>query len=112
MDEKTKQQLLVTADLYLAPALYGESFGIVLLEAMASGTAMVGYGNDGYLNVIKGNGRIFPTPCNLTEFTSKIEKLYLNPKIRSEMIAWGLKEAKKYDWADLATKIESLYKSV
>ena len=110
VSEETKTQLLRTADLYVAPALYGESFGIVLLEAMASGTAMVGYGNAGYLNVVNGKWRdYFPEPRDRDTFISKIETLYLHPTIRSEMIAWGLEEVQQYEWSKLVTKIECLY---
>jgi phosphatidylinositol alpha-mannosyltransferase len=46
-DDEEKNNLIARSDLMVAPALYGESFGIVLLEAMALGVKVVGFGNEG-----------------------------------------------------------------
>jgi phosphatidylinositol alpha-mannosyltransferase len=110
VDEMTKYRLLNSADIYLAPALFGESFGIVLLEAMAAGIPMVGFGNEGYNNVVEGEWQeYFPHPRNQLSFTQKIEKLYLDPAIRKKMVKWGKKEVEKYDWNVLCQDILKIY---
>lgn len=110
VDDPTKYNLLKTADLYLAPSLFGESFGIVLLEAMAVGIPMAGFGNEGYLNVIKGDWQeYFPEPRDQSALIEKIEKLYLNPDLRKRMIQWGEKEVRKYDWNVLCQDVLKVY---
>ncbi len=111
VDEATKYSLLQESDIYLAPALYGESFGIVLLEAMSIGTPMAGYANEGYKNVLTRDMlEHFSQPEDLEGLVKNIEGLLLSEK-RQKLSVKGLEEAKKYDWKTLATEIEKLYLS-
>ncbi len=109
VNDKTKYHLLKESDIYLAPALYGESFGIVLLEAMAVGTPIAGYANAGYKNVItKEMEEGFATPGDLDEFIACIENLI--PLSKREILAkHGIEEVKKYDWVRIAKKINDVY---
>jgi phosphatidylinositol alpha-mannosyltransferase len=110
VDEKTKLDLLKTADIYLAPAIYGESFGIVLLEAMACGLPMVGFGNEGYMNIIQGEwAQFFPKPKDLKTFIEQIDILYNQSDKREAMKAWGLNEVHKYSWHSVTDRIAKIY---
>jgi len=112
VDEPTKISLLKSADLYLAPAIFGESFGIVLLEAMASGLPMVGFGNEGYLNIIPDKwARFFPKPKDQQAFTDAINTMITQKRIRDDMITWGLEAVKKYEWSFIAQEVEKIYLS-
>lgn len=113
IDEEVKASLIRTADVMLATALYGESFGIVLLEAMACGTPIAGYGNEGYRNVIKGKwNEYFPEPRDIKSLTDKIEKLYLDEDLQKEMSAWGIEEAKTYEWQHITNQVFEVYQKV
>ena len=109
VDEVTKYKLLKESDIYLAPALYGESFGIVLLESMATGTPIVGYANAGYKNVITDKMMEgFADPGNLDQFINCIEKLIPSSK-RAELSQHGLEEVKKYDWVEVSKEVNEVY---
>ncbi|MEO9870126.1 glycosyltransferase family 4 protein [Ekhidna sp.] len=109
VDEATKYRLLKESEIYLAPALYGESFGIVLLESMAVGTPIAGYANSGYKNVITEEmNEGFAEPGNLDQLVSCIEKLISPPK-RKALSKHGLEKVKKYDWAEVSMEVNAIY---
>jgi phosphatidylinositol alpha-mannosyltransferase len=105
-------QYYSTCDIYCSPAIFGESFGIVLLEAMASKKPVVAFSNTGYKELLKGTkGEDFlATPRDEVELSSKLEKLIIDEKLRKEMGEWGLKEAEKYSWDKIADRVLNFYK--
>lgn len=105
VDDKTKYKLLKASDLYIAPALYGESFGIVLLESMAMGTPMAGYANEGYKNVLTPQQMEgFAPPGDVDGLIKCIEKMIPSAKRRTLSIH-GRKEVQKFNWGDIAALI-------
>ncbi len=100
-----------TCDIYCSPAIYGESFGIVLIEAMASSVPVVAFANEGYKRVLeKGKGKRFLVrPKDYKTLAKKLEILIKNPKIRKEMGEWGIREAKKYSWPKIADQVLDFY---
>ncbi len=110
ISDSAKYTLLQSADLYLATAIYGESFGIVLLEAMAAGLPMTGFANEGYMNIIPEEWEMcFVKPKDLDGLTTSIKRMIENPELRQEMKKWGLKEVKRYAWDKIGKQIEQLY---
>ncbi len=100
-----------SADLYCSPALFGETFGIVLLEAMSSGTPVIASDIDGYREVIPDKEMLFEkgNPKSLAD--KAISLLKDNSKLQKNRKS-GLETAKKYDWSNIAIKTENFYKSV
>ncbi|MBI3926769.1 MAG: glycosyltransferase family 4 protein [Armatimonadetes bacterium] len=99
-----------SCDIFCSPAAWGESCGIVLLEAMASGMPAVGAANAGYQTVLTGAGaRMLFEPRNVLQLTHKLEELILDPALREELSAWGRAEVRKYDWTAVTDRIEALY---
>jgi len=100
-----------TCDIFCSPAIFGESFGLVLVEAMACGKPVVAFANEGYQQVLKGKGAKFlAKPRDYKTLAKKLEILIKNPKLRKEMGEWGQTEAQKYSWPQIAEKVLNFYR--
>ncbi len=108
--EAEKWSLLRDASLFVAPSLGGESFGIVLLEAMAAGTPPLGADNDGYYDVLaaRADDLVFPAG-DATALAARIRALTLDDARRADLARWGEQEWRRYDWTVLAPRVEKLY---
>jgi len=102
-----------TADLFVAPATHGESFGLVLLEAMAAGCPIVAAANRGYKEVLKeiADYSLVP-PRNSEALAEKISPLIKNQKLREKLRLWGINEIKKYSWEKISEKVLEFYKQI
>jgi len=102
-----------SADVFLAPATGGESFGIVLLEAMAAGLPVVASDLAGYRTVLKDGrqGRLVP-PNDGFAMAEAAATLLSNPALASAMAAEGRRTAAEYDWARISRRIDEIYRSV
>jgi phosphatidylinositol alpha-mannosyltransferase len=100
-----------TCDIYCAPAIYGESFGIVLVEAMATGKPVVAFANAGYKTVLgKGKGKNFLSkPRDFKTLAKHLELLIKSEKLRKKMGVWGLQESKQYSWPKIANRVLDFY---
>lgn len=97
----------------LFPSLYGEGFGIVLLEAMASGTLPFGFKNRGYLEVLKGKERyLLAEPKDTKTLVQKIKRFLLDKDLRISLENWAKKEVKKYSWEKVVKNILNFYKKL
>ena len=98
------------ADLFCAPALGGESFGVILLEAMASGTPVLASDIPGYSDVVSsaGGGILFETG-NAGKLAQSLTELIADKRLRGELADAGLAGVKKFSWELLATRLEQLY---
>jgi len=101
-----------TADIYVSPAIFGESFGIVLLEAMACGTPLVAFNNQGYKDLLRGmsSEKFLVKNKDYNDLADKIETLIKNPLLREEISKKGLEEVQKYSWKTVAGKVLDFYK--
>lgn len=108
--EAGKWKLLRESALFVAPSLGGESFGIVLLEAMAAGTPPLGADNDGYYDVLaaREGDLVFPAG-DAGALADRIRLLVGDEAKRTELAAWGEQEWRRYDWSVLAPRVEKVY---
>jgi phosphatidyl-myo-inositol alpha-mannosyltransferase len=111
IDDKTKINLLATCGVYTSPALYGESFGIVLAEAMAAGAPIVAHPNDGYKWVLKDTGRLSLVDCKDTEaYAERMQLLLEDMDLRLLWQKWAQAYVKQFDYEKVVDAYEKLYK--
>ncbi|HEV7454525.1 MAG TPA: glycosyltransferase family 4 protein [Candidatus Saccharimonadales bacterium] len=108
-DEKIK--LLRDSDLFCAPAIYGESFGIVLIEAMACGLVTVAGDNSGYKSVMKGLGAVsLVNPRHGDEFGRRLELLLYETDLRKLWREWAAAEIPQYSYEHVVDQYVKVYK--
>ncbi len=99
-----------TATLFSAPSTGGESFGIVLLEAMAAGLPVVASDIAGYRSVVqdKVQGRLV-TPGDEKALADRIVELLRDPAQRARLARQGRATAARYDWRMVAPRVLEYY---
>lgn len=99
-----------TADVFCAPATGGESFGIVLLEAMASGRPVIATRISGYSSVITDgvDGILFP-PRDDEALARALIGLIADPKVGQRLSANGMKTAENYGWEQVSQRVADYY---
>lgn len=108
--EREKYYWLSQADVFCAPALYGESFGIVIVEAMAAGVPIVGAANSGYSMVLEDQSDLcLSIPGDPTDLAKKLKFLLNNAKHRQYLTTWGRQQAVQYDVKAWEKKWTQLY---
>lgn len=110
VDDEEKRRLIGNADLFCSPALFGESFGIVLVEAMAMGTPVIGGNNLGYINVLRGHGRLgLVDPKAAEDFANRLCVFLTDEELKKSFRHWELNEVKKYDYPKIIDQYEAAY---
>ncbi|MFL5894763.1 MAG: lysylphosphatidylglycerol synthase domain-containing protein [Thermoleophilaceae bacterium] len=110
VSEDEKWRLLHDADLLCAPSLGGESFGIVLLEALASGTPVVCSDIPGYRDVVRDGREGLLVPAgDAAALGEAIQDLALRPAQREAMSAAGRERARRFAWPHVAEEVEQAY---
>ena len=111
VSDKTKASFYKTADIYCSPATGNESFGIVLIEAMAAGTPIVATNIEGYSSVITNekNG-LLVSPKNSNEIAKSISRIIEDKKLAKKLISAGKKDVEQYGWTKVADQVLKVYK--
>ncbi len=110
VSEKQKAELLSNADIACFPSLSGESFGIVLIEAMAAGTAVVlGGDNPGYRSVLGGFPKLLIDSTDTANFANRLSELLQNEDLKQSALSWQQAQLSKYDIRLVGPKIEAIY---
>jgi phosphatidyl-myo-inositol alpha-mannosyltransferase len=112
ISEEEKARRLRAATVFCAPSVGGESFGIVLLEAMAASTAVVASDIDGYRNVARANrDAILAPPNDARALRVALRGMLDDPGRRAELIASGEQRAVEFSMRYLAERFIVLYEA-
>jgi phosphatidyl-myo-inositol alpha-mannosyltransferase len=99
-----------SADIFCAPSIFGESFGIISLEAMACQKPVVAFANKGYKEFLKDKkGAILVQNRSYVKLANALETLIKNKKKREKMGKIAKKEAQSYSFEIIAKKVLDFY---
>ncbi|MBX7267954.1 glycosyltransferase family 4 protein [Micromonospora sp. Llam7] len=110
VSEEEKARMLRSVHLYVAPNTGGESFGMILTEALAAGTTVVASDLDAFRRVLDGGraGRMFPTGDPVT-LRRTLGTLLDDPAQRAELTACGDQVVASFDWPVVARRVLEVY---
>ncbi len=111
--EPEKVALLRGCDLYVAPNTGGESFGIILVEALSAGAPVVASDLLAFADVLQGqqHGELFPAGDHRS-LAARVVDLWRDPQRRDELARCGPLRAAQFDWSRVGPRIEAVYDSV
>jgi phosphatidyl-myo-inositol alpha-mannosyltransferase len=110
VSDDERDALFKTADIYCSPATGRESFGIVLLEAMAAGTAIVASDIHGYKGVVRrGREGLLVPPGKPKAIAGALAHLLGDDELREAMGRSGLERAQEFSWERVTAKVEDYY---
>lgn len=110
IDDAEKVHRMRRASVFCAPSLGGESFGVVLLEAMAAGTPVVASNIDGYLNVATdGVNASLVDPGDAGALASALARVIADARFSSNLTSNGREHARGFSMGVLADEYIALY---
>ena len=99
-----------TADIFCSPATGGESFGIVLLEAMSAGKPVVASDIEGFRGIMTDGEQGLLVPKKDTgALANALGRLARDPELRSKLGGQGSRSAEDYRWEVVAARVEEYY---
>jgi phosphatidylinositol alpha-mannosyltransferase len=105
-----KWSLMRRAALVVAPSRGGESFGIVLLEAMAAGAPPIAADNPGYSHLLRDRQELLFVAGDAASLARKIGHVLAEPRRLTSAREWGEAYHRQFRWSELAPRVEAAYK--
>ncbi|MBF6181147.1 glycosyltransferase family 4 protein [Nocardia otitidiscaviarum] len=113
VSDAEKASAMRSADVYCAPNLGGESFGIVLVEAMAAGTAVVASELDAFRRVLRdGTAGMLVPVGDSDRLATALDTMLTDTRRREEYIRTANQVVGEYDWPVVAEQILRVYETV
>ncbi|MCD2115329.1 MULTISPECIES: glycosyltransferase family 4 protein [Rhodococcus] len=113
VDDDEKASAMRSADVYCAPNLGGESFGIVLVEAMAAGTAVVASQLDAFRRVLRdGQAGVLVPVADADALARGLLEVLDDDDRRQALVDFGSTVVEAYDWPVVADQILRVYETV
>jgi phosphatidylinositol alpha-mannosyltransferase len=113
LSEADKAAFLRSVDVYCAPNLLGESFGVILIEALAAGAPIVASDLESFARVLDdGAAGVLVRRGDPAALADALCGLLADPARRAELSTTGTRLAGSYDWQVLAARILAVYETV
>ncbi|MGP4110932.1 glycosyltransferase family 4 protein [Streptomyces sp. 4N509B] len=113
VSDEDKARLLRSVDVYVAPNTGGESFGIILVEALSAGAPVLASDLDAFAQVLDGGaaGELFPNE-NAEALADAAARLLSDPARRAELRERGSRHVRRFDWSTVGSDILAVYETV
>ncbi|MDJ0346317.1 glycosyltransferase family 4 protein [Streptomyces sp. H10-C2] len=113
VSDEEKARLLRSVDLYVAPNTGGESFGIILVEAMSAGAPVLASDLDAFRQVLDGGaaGELFPVE-DADALAVAALRLLGDPQRLAELRELGSRHVRRFDWSTVGADILAVYETV
>ncbi|UGY90409.1 glycosyltransferase family 4 protein [Streptomyces gobiensis] len=113
VSDEDKARLLRSVDLYVAPNLGGESFGIILVEAMSAQAPVLASDLDAFIQVLDGGeaGELFANE-DAGALAEAALRLLSDPKRRKELQDRAARHVRRFDWSTVGADILAVYETV
>ncbi len=113
VSDEDKARFLRSVDLYVAPNTGGESFGIILVEAMSAGAPVLASDLDAFAQVLDRGaaGELFPNE-DADALADAAVRLLADPARRAELRERGSAHVRRFDWSTVGADILSVYETV
>lgn len=113
ISEDEKIARLRGADVFCAPSLHGESFGVVLIEAMAAGTAIVASALDGYRNVATSEvDALLVPPGDAVALAGALRRVLTDSELSQRLVAAGHVRSTAFSMRRLAERYAEIYREL
>jgi phosphatidylinositol alpha-mannosyltransferase len=110
ISEARKHAELAAADVLCAPSLHGESFGMVLTEALAARTPVIASDIPGYRDVVRdGIEGVLTPPGDALALAEALRSFALDPTVRTRMAADAGLRAERFAWPHVAAEVLDCY---
>lgn len=110
VDDKTKARALRSVDAYCAPNTGGESFGIILTEAMSAETAVVASDLDAFRRVLDdGRAGVLTAVNDPKSLADGLRSVLTDPSRRALLVAEGDRRVAAFDWSVVANQVLRVY---
>lgn len=113
VSDEEKARLLRSVDVYVAPNTGGESFGIILVEAMSAGAPVLASDLDAFTQVLDGGeaGELFANE-DAAALAAAAVRLLGDPERRAELRDRGMRHVRRFDWSTVGADILAVYETV
>lgn len=113
VSDEDKARLLASVDVYCAPQTGGESFGIVLVEAMSAGATVVASDLGAFSRVLDdGEAGVLFATGDSADLAATLVRVLNDPGLRSKVTDRASESVRRYDWSAVTDQVLAVYEMV